>query len=258
MREYFSFRRYCSGKKEKFAKPSFFWYDEKENVQNSIQNKIFVEIEKTLRGFIMERIEKKELKKLIRENVKTLYRKTLENASPEELYQAAVFAVRDVITDKWMKTHDEYYERDAKVVYYLSMEFLMGRFFGNALINLEMIDEVKEVFAELGIDYNMVEEAEPDPGLGNGGLGRLAACFLESLSTLSRLTAVGFAIITASLSSGLKTAIRSRCRITGWKTATPGALNGMNMPLRSNLAAMCAQWKRATANIALCRKIISL
>lgn len=185
MREYFSFRRYCSGKKEKFAKPSFFWYDEKKNVQNSIQNKIFVEIEKTLRGFSMERIEKKELKKLIRENVKTLYRKTLENASPEELYQAAVFAVRDVITDKWMKTHDEYYERDAKVVYYLSMEFLMGRFFGNALINLEMFDEVKEVFAELGIDYNMVEEAEPDPGLGNGGLGRLAACFLESLSTLS-------------------------------------------------------------------------
>ena len=114
MREYFSFRRYCSGKKEKFAKPSFFWYDEKENVQNSIQNTIFVEIEKTLRGFSMERIEKKELKKLIRENVKTLYRKTLENASPEELYQAAVFAVRDVITDKWMKTHDEYYERDAK------------------------------------------------------------------------------------------------------------------------------------------------
>lgn len=207
----------------------------------------------------MERIEKKELKKLIRENVKTLYRKTLENASPEELYQAAVFAVRDVITDKWMKTHDEYYERDAKVVYYLSMEFLMGRFFGNALINLEMFDEVKEVFAELGIDYNMVEEAEPDPGLGNGGLGRLAACFLESLSTLS-LPAYGCGIRYhyGILSSGLKTAIRSRCRVTGWKTATPGALNGMNMPLRSNLAAMCAQWKRATANIALCRKIISL
>ena len=127
----------------------------------------------------MERIEKKELKKLIRENVKTLYRKTLENASPEELYQAAVFAVRDVITDKWMKTHDEYYERDAKVVYYLSMEFLMGRFFGNALINLEMFDEVKEVFAELGIDYNMVEEAEPDPGLGNGGLEQIAGGDVE-------------------------------------------------------------------------------
>ncbi|MBR6543736.1 MAG: glycogen/starch/alpha-glucan phosphorylase, partial [Anaerotignum sp.] len=133
----------------------------------------------------MSFIEKDVLKEMIRENVKTLYRKTLEHATPEELYQAAVFAIRDVITDKWMKTHDDYYEKDVKVVYYLSMEFLMGRFFGNALINLEMFDEVKEVFEELGIDYNHVEDAEPDPGLGNGGLGRLAACFLESLSTLS-------------------------------------------------------------------------
>ena len=258
MWEYFSFRRYCSGKKEKFAKPSFFWYDEKENVQNSIQNKIFVEIEKTLRGFSMERIEKKELKKLIRENVKTLYRKTLENASPEELYQAAVFAVRDVITDKWMKTHDEYYERDAKVVYYLSMEFLMGRFFGNALINLEMFDEVKEVFAELGIDYNMVEEAEPDPGLGNGGLGRLAACFLESLSTLS-LPAYGcgiryhYGIFEQRIENGYQVEVPDNWLENG----DPWGIK-RNMPLRSNLAAMCAQWKRATANIALCRKIISL
>ena len=133
----------------------------------------------------MNLIGKEELKNMIRENVKTLYRKTLEHATAEELYQAAVFAIRDVITDKWMKTHDEYYEKDVKVVYYLSMEFLMGRFFGNALINLEMFDEVKEVFDELGIDYNVVEDAEPDPGLGNGGLGRLAACFLESLSTLA-------------------------------------------------------------------------
>ncbi|MBR5123483.1 MAG: glycogen/starch/alpha-glucan phosphorylase, partial [Anaerotignum sp.] len=133
----------------------------------------------------MSFIEKDQLKEMIRENVKTLYRKTLEHATAEELYQAAVFAIRDVITDKWMKTHDDYYEKDVKVVYYLSMEFLMGRFFGNALINLEMFDEVKEVFEELGIDYNHVEDAEPDPGLGNGGLGRLAACFLESLSTLS-------------------------------------------------------------------------
>ena len=137
------------------------------------------------KGVIMSFIEKEQLKEMIRENVKTLYRKTLEHATPEELYQAAVFAIRDVITDKWMKTHDEYYEKDVKVVYYLSMEFLMGRFFGNALINLEMFDDVKEVFEELGIDYNMVEDAEPDPGLGNGGLGRLAACFLESLSTLA-------------------------------------------------------------------------
>ncbi len=130
-------------------------------------------------------IEKEELKLLIRENVKTLYRKTLEHATAEEIYQATVFAIRDVITDKWMKTHDEYYQQDVKVVYYLSMEFLMGRFFGNALINLGLYDEVKEVFAELGIAYNRVEDAEPDPGLGNGGLGRLAACFLDSLSTLA-------------------------------------------------------------------------
>ena len=138
-------------------------------------------------------LDKETLKKMIRENVKTLYRKILEAASAEEVYQAAVFAVRDVITDKWMKTHDEYYEKDVKVVYYLSMEFLMGRFFGNSLINLEMYDEVKEVLEELGIDYNMVEDAEPDPGLGNGGLGRLAACFLDSLSTL-QLPAYGCGI----------------------------------------------------------------
>lgn len=129
-------------------------------------------------------LEKETLKKMIRENVKTLYRKTLESASAEELYQAVVFAIRDVITDKWIQTHEEYHKQDVKVVYYLSMEFLMGRFFGNSLINLGMYEEVAEVLQELGVDYNMVEDAEPDPGLGNGGLGRLAACFLDSLSTL--------------------------------------------------------------------------
>ncbi|AMJ42419.1 glycogen/starch/alpha-glucan phosphorylase [Anaerotignum propionicum] len=129
-------------------------------------------------------IEKETLKMMIRENVKTLYRKNLETASAEEIYQAAVFSLRDLITDKWIKTHDTYSEKNAKIVYYLSMEFLMGRFLGNALINMGMNTVIKEVFAELGIDYNTVEEAEPDPGLGNGGLGRLAACFLDSLSTL--------------------------------------------------------------------------
>lgn len=129
-------------------------------------------------------IEKETLKTMIRENVKTLYRKNIETASAEEIYQAAVFSLRDLITDKWIKTHDTYSEKDAKIVYYLSMEFLMGRFLGNALINMGMNTVIKEVFAELGIDYNTVEDAEPDPGLGNGGLGRLAACFLDSLSTL--------------------------------------------------------------------------
>ncbi|WMI81023.1 glycogen/starch/alpha-glucan phosphorylase [Anaerotignum sp. MB30-C6] len=129
-------------------------------------------------------IEKETLKTMIRENVKTLYRKNLETASAEEVYHGAVFTLRDLITDKWIKTHDTYYEQDVKAVYYLSMEFLMGRFFGNALINMGMSMEIKEVFDDLGIDFNMVENAEPDPGLGNGGLGRLAACFLDSLSTL--------------------------------------------------------------------------
>lgn len=130
-------------------------------------------------------IGKEALKDMIRDNVKMLYRKSLERATVEEVYQAAAFTVRDIISENWIKTHDDYYEKDVKVVYYLSMEFLMGRFLGNGLINLEMYDEVKEVFEELGIDYNKVEDAEPGPGLGNGGLGRLAACFLDSLSTLS-------------------------------------------------------------------------
>ncbi len=130
-------------------------------------------------------ISKEALKEMIRDNVKMLYRKALEKATVEEIYQAAAFTVRDIISENWIKTHDEYYEKDEKVVYYLSMEFLMGRFLGNGLINLEMFEEVKEVFDELGVDFNMVEDAEPGPGLGNGGLGRLAAGFLDSLSTLS-------------------------------------------------------------------------
>ena len=129
-------------------------------------------------------ISKDELKGLIVDNVKNLYRKTIDTASKEEIYQAGVFAIRDVITDKWLKTHNEYYEKDVKVVYYLSMEFLMGRFFGNSVINLMLDSEIREAFSELGIDYNDIEETERDPGLGNGGLGRLAACFLDSLSTL--------------------------------------------------------------------------
>ncbi len=129
-------------------------------------------------------LSKKEMKQEIISNVKSIYRKKIEDATPEEIYQAAVFAVKDIITDKWIKTHDEYKKKDVKVVYYLSMEFLMGRFLGNAVMNLMMYDEIKEAFADLGIDYNMIEDMEPDPGLGNGGLGRLAACFLDSLSTL--------------------------------------------------------------------------
>ncbi|MBS4960195.1 MAG: glycogen/starch/alpha-glucan phosphorylase [Clostridiales bacterium] len=130
-------------------------------------------------------VSKEELKNIITTSLKTMYRKTIEKASKEELYAATVFAIRNIITDKWLVTDEEYAKRDVKIVYYLSMEFLMGRFLGNSIINLSLYDEVKEAFDELGIDYNMVEDTEPDPGLGNGGLGRLAACFLDSLSTMS-------------------------------------------------------------------------
>ncbi len=167
-------------------------------------------------------ISKEALKEMIRDNVKMLYRKALEKATVEEIYQAAAFTVRDIISENWIKTHDEYYEKDEKVVYYLSMEFLMGRFLGNGLINLEMFEEVKEVFDELGVDFNMVEDAEPGPGLGNGGLGRLAA-WIHFPHCPCRHMAAASAIIMAFLNSALKTVIRLKCRITGWKTVTPGA-----------------------------------
>ncbi len=127
---------------------------------------------------------KEEIKTAIVEFIKNFHRKPVESATTEEKYQATVYALRNIIMDKWSKTHDEYYEKDVKIVYYLSMEFLMGRFFGNSILNLKIFDEVKEALDELDIDYNALEEAEPDPGLGNGGLGRLAACFLDSLSTM--------------------------------------------------------------------------
>ena len=130
-------------------------------------------------------ITKESIIEMMSHNVKTLFRKNIKNATPEELYQAAAYTVREIVNERWMKTHDEYYEKDVKMVYYLSMEFLMGRFLGNSIINLSIFEPVKEAFDELGVDYNLIEDSEPDPGLGNGGLGRLAACFLDSLSTMN-------------------------------------------------------------------------
>ena len=129
--------------------------------------------------------KKETFKNSVRENVKMLYRKNLEEASQQEIYQAVCYAVKDVIIDNWLKTQKAMDEQDPKILYYMSMEFLMGRALGNNLINLGAYGEVKEALEELGLDINCIEDQEPDPALGNGGLGRLAACFLDSLATLN-------------------------------------------------------------------------
>lgn len=133
----------------------------------------------------MAKISKEALKQSIVDNVKVLYKKTIDEATTEQVFQAVSYAVKDIIIDNWIKTHKAYEEKDVKVLYYMSMEFLMGRALGNNLINLGEINEVKEALDEMGFDLNAIEDEEPDPALGNGGLGRLAACFLESLSSLN-------------------------------------------------------------------------
>lgn len=129
-------------------------------------------------------INKKHLKETIIDNVKVLFRKEISEASNEQVYQALSYAIKDIIMDEWIATHKEYDKQDAKVVYYMSMEFLIGRALGNNIINICAVDTVKEVLDELGFDLNTIEDMEPDPALGNGGLGRLAACFLDSLASL--------------------------------------------------------------------------
>ena len=127
---------------------------------------------------------KKEFISKVTSEVKSNYRKTLEEASQQELFQAVSNVVKDVIMDQWLATQQVIDKDDPKIVYYMSMEFLMGRALGNNLINLCAYDEVKEALEEIGLDLNVIEDQEPDPALGNGGLGRLAACFMESLATL--------------------------------------------------------------------------
>ena len=132
-----------------------------------------------------EMFKKEAFKKSVKDNVKFLYRKTIEEATQEQIFQAVSYSVKDVIIDNWLATQKAYDEQDPKIVYYMSMEFLMGRALGNNLINLCAYGEVKEALEELGFDLNCIEDQEPDPALGNGGLGRLAACFLDSLATLN-------------------------------------------------------------------------
>ncbi|MDD6734320.1 MAG: glycogen/starch/alpha-glucan phosphorylase [Lachnospiraceae bacterium] len=128
--------------------------------------------------------DKELFKRSVLYNVKTLYRKNMEEASQQQIFQAVSYAIKDQIVDYWLKTQEAYEEKDPKTVYYLSMEFLMGRALGNNMINLMAYKDAKEALEELGVDINVIEDQEPDAALGNGGLGRLAACFLDSLATL--------------------------------------------------------------------------
>ena len=128
--------------------------------------------------------DKEEFKERVKENVKTLYRKTIKEATQQQLFQAVSYAVKDDIINNWLATQKQYEIDDPKTVYYMSMEFLMGRALGNNLLNLCAYKEVKEALDEMGFDLNVIEDQEPDAALGNGGLGRLAACFLDSLATL--------------------------------------------------------------------------
>lgn len=131
-----------------------------------------------------KRFDKEVFIESVKSNLKTLYRQTLVDATKQHVFQAVSYAVKDTIIDNWMETQKVYEEEDPKMVYYMSMEFLMGRALGNNMINLTEYKEVKEALEELGFDLNVIEDQEPDAALGNGGLGRLAACFLDSLATL--------------------------------------------------------------------------
>ncbi len=129
-------------------------------------------------------LDKDTIKEEIKENVKRLYRKEFKEATEKEIFQAVSLVVKDEIIDDWLATQNAMEEQDPKTVYYMSMEFLMGRALGNNMLNLCVYDEFKQALDELGLDIVSIEDQEPDPALGNGGLGRLAACFLDSLSTL--------------------------------------------------------------------------
>ena len=129
-------------------------------------------------------MDKATMKALIIANLKNLYRKEIQDATPQQIYQAVAYSVKDTVIDDWIATHRTYEEKGVKKLYYMSMEFLVGRALGNTILALQEQEVVKEVLAELGYDLVNIEDEEPDPALGNGGLGRLAACFMDSMATM--------------------------------------------------------------------------
>ena len=117
------------------------------------------------------KFDKELFKRSVNYNVKTLFRKTMEEATPQQIFQAVSYAIKDQIMDMWIETQETYEKEDPKMVYYMSMEFLMGRALGNSLINMRAYKAVQEACDEMGLDLNVVEDQEPDAALGNGGLG---------------------------------------------------------------------------------------
>ena len=140
--------------------------------------------ENRMEGSLMAEINKEEFKQSVVDNLKMLFRRSVEDADQQQLFQAVAYATKDIVVYQWMASHKEFEKQDKKIVYYLSMEFLMGRALGNIIINLKGNQAIKEAVEELGLDLDVIEDQEPDAALGNGGLGRLAACFLDSLATL--------------------------------------------------------------------------
>lgn len=164
----------------------------------------------------MQTFDKETFKKSIIDNVKNQYRKTIDEATPQQVYQAVAYAVKDVIIDEWIATHKAYDRDDAKIVYYLSMEFLMGRALGNNIINIGAQKEIKEALEELGFDLNAIEDQEPDPRLETGASeGSPPAFWIPWRLWVIRPTAAASATTTACSNRRLKTVTSWRCRTSG-------------------------------------------
>lgn len=201
---------------------------------------------------------KKVFIKTVSDNLKNKYRKTIDDATQQELYQAVSEAVKDVIMDEWIATQRVMDKDDPKVVYYMSMEFLMGRALGNNLINLSAYKEVKEALNEIGVDINAIEDQEPDPALGNGGLGRLAACFMDSLATLGYPAyGCGIRYRYGMFKDRFQTASRLRCLTTGSRTDIHSSFVVRSTAMRSSLEDMCRRAQMKTESFISSRRTIS-